>query len=198
MVDKVGEKEVLRLNLPEIYNILVGNGLENTTNEEMLKEIEDYKEIISNKEDFLKLKLFLKGEKYENIVSRQKLFATFLNFHRKFCEEGLDDYTFQEMINEYETIKEITNIYEKDAELILKVLNGEEIEKLLNKSESQKFIEYIKEKNLNVSQVICEEIIKLNLKNEELKNLKIGEIKNKFGKPLKESNYLKKVIDECK
>ncbi len=68
----------------------------------------------------------------------------------------------------------------------------------MNKSESQKFIEYIKEKNLNVSQVICEEIIKLNLKNEELKNLKIGEIKNKFGKPLKESNYLKKVIDECK
>jgi hypothetical protein len=197
MENQTNEIEILKTNFPQIYKVLQENSLDDQSKDEMLKEIEDYKNMFTNTEDFLTLKYILQGEKSENIISRHKLFSTFPNFHSQLIENGIDDYTFYQMIEEFETIKEITNITSKEAEIILKVLNGENIEKFLKKSESEELVEYIKEKKLSVSEVLCDKIIQLNLNYDELKKLKSGEIKKKFVISLKESNDFKKVIDEC-
>ncbi len=198
MENKVDEIHILKSNYPHIYNVLVKNNLHEQSIQEMQKEIDEYQELFTKNEDYIILKLLLKGETSKNLSARSKLFPIFEGFHQSLIENKIEDLTFQEMINEYEGIKKITKLNEKDVQTILKVLKGEDIEQLLKKSESELFVEYLKEKNVNLHYDIFNKIIKFNIKNEELRNLKIGDIKTKFELNIEQSSKFKKMIYECK
>jgi hypothetical protein len=197
MENKVDELQILKSNFPNIYNVLEENNLHDQSVQQMLKEIKEYQEFFTKNEDYVILKLVLKGETPKNLSSRSKLLSMFQGFHQSLIENKIEDITFQEMMNDFEDIKEIIQLNEKDAQTILKVLKGEDIEQLFNTNVPDSFIDYLMEKNVNLPNDLLNKLIKFNLKNEELKNLKIGDIMRKFELNLIDSKEFMKVIEQC-
>ncbi len=132
----------------------------------------------------------LKGEKPENLIKRSKLISKFKEFHQSLCDNALDDLTFQEMIDDFIQIKEITNLNEEDAQVILKLLSS--------KNESEEFVEYLKGKNLNLPKGLISKIINMNKNIVELKNMKVGDIKTAFDLSLKDSKEFFQILQQCK